>query len=168
MSEVTIVPATPADVPVVLDLVRALADYEKLTHLVRATEADLHRWLFGPAPVAEVVLARAGAATVAFALFFHNFSTFLGKPGLYLEDLFVVPAWRGRGVGQRLLAHLARVAVDRGCGRMEWSVLDWNEPAIRFYTRLGAAPMPEWRICRLTGEALTRVAASDEGRSQPA
>ena len=151
--------AVEADVPVILRLIKALAEYEELTHLVSATEADLHRWLFGPTPVAEVVMARAGDEAVGFALFFHNFSTFLGRPGLYLEDLFVVPEWRGRGVGQALLAHLARVAVERGCGRMEWSVLDWNAPAIRFYTRLGAAPMEEWRICRLTGDALERVAA---------
>jgi GNAT superfamily N-acetyltransferase len=109
--------------------------------------------------MAEVVLAKVDDRAVGFALFFHNFSTFLGKPGLYLEDLFVVPAWRGRGVGRQLLTHLARLTVERGCGRMEWSVLDWNEPAIGFYTRLGAAPMPEWRICRLTGDALERVAA---------
>jgi GNAT superfamily N-acetyltransferase len=162
MSDVRIVPATDADTPVVLQLIKALADYEKLTHLVSATEEDLRTWLFGPRPIIEVVLARADDRAIGFALFFHNFSTFLGRPGLYLEDLFVVPEWRGRGVGEKLLTHLARLAVERGCGRMEWSVLDWNEPAIRFYTRLGAAPMPEWRICRLTGDALTRVAGLGE------
>jgi len=158
MSSVEIRVAVEADVPVVLELIKALADYEKLTHLVSATEDDLRRWLFGPRRIAEVVLARTEERAVGFALFFHNFSTFLGRPGLYLEDLFVVPEWRGRGVGRRLIAHLAAIAVERGCGRMEWSVLDWNEPAIRFYTSLGAAPMPEWRICRLTGDALTRAA----------
>jgi len=158
-NSIRIVRAVPADVPVILRLITALAEYEELTHLVTATEADLARWLFGPKPAAEVVIARSGDDPVGFALFFHNFSTFLGRPGLYLEDLFVVPEWRGRGVGQSLLAHLAAIAVERGCGRMEWSVLDWNEPAIRFYTRLGAAPLDEWRICRLTGDALTRVAA---------
>jgi GNAT superfamily N-acetyltransferase len=157
MPSIEIVPAVEADVPVVLELIKALAEYEKLTHLVSATEDDLRTWLFGPQRIAEVVLARADEQAVGFALFFHNFSTFLGKPGLYLEDLFVIPAWRGRGVGRRLIAHLAALAVERGCGRMEWSVLDWNEPAIRFYTSLGAAPMPEWRICRLTGEALRRA-----------
>jgi GNAT superfamily N-acetyltransferase len=159
MSTVHIVPAVEADTPVVLDLIKALADYEQLTHLVSATEDDLRTWLFGPQRVAEVALARVEDRAVGFALYFHNFSTFLGKPGLYLEDLFVVTEWRGRGIGQTLVAHLARIAVERGCGRMEWSVLDWNERAIRFYTRLGAAPMPEWRICRLTGDALSRVAS---------
>jgi len=155
---VEVVPAVEADVPVILELITALAAYENLTHLVSATETDLHTWLFGPKPIAEVMLARSGDVPVGFALFFHNFSTFLGKPGLYLEDLFVIPEWRGRGVGQQLLSRLARIAVERKCGRMEWSVLDWNDPAIRFYTRLGAAPMAEWRICRLTGDALARVA----------
>ena len=162
MTSIHIVPASDADVPVILELIKGLAEYEKLSHLVSATEADLHTWLFGQRPSAEVVIARADAEPVGFALFFHNFSTFLGKPGLYLEDLFVVRQWRGRGVGQMLLSHLARLAVERGCGRMEWSVLDWNEPAIRFYTRLGAAPMEEWRICRLTGDALSRVASMAE------
>lgn len=156
---IRIVPAVDADVPDILRLITALAEYEQLTQLVSATEADLRRWLFGPTPVAEVVIARSDEEAVGFALFFHNFSTFLGRPGLYLEDLFVVAEWRGRGVGRSLLAHLAAIAVERGCGRMEWSVLDWNEPAIRFYTRLGARPMDEWRICRLTGDALMRVAA---------
>jgi GNAT superfamily N-acetyltransferase len=158
MSNVHIMSAVEADVPVILELITALADYEKLTHLVVATEGDLRVSLFGSKPVAEVVLAREEDRAVGFALFFHNFSTFLGKPGLYLEDLFVVPEWRGQGVGERLITHLARLAVERNCGRMEWSVLAWNEPAIRFYTRLGAPPMPDWRICRLTGDPLTRVA----------
>jgi len=156
---VTIVPATPADVPTILDLIRALAEYEKLSHEVVATEADIDRWLFGGRPVAEVILARSETTTVGFALFFHNFSTFLGRPGIYLEDLFVLPDWRGQGVGRLLLTSLARLAVERGCGRLEWSVLGWNEPAIGFYLRMGARVMDEWRICRLTGEALGRVAA---------
>ena len=159
MVPVTIVPAVEGDVPVILDLIKALAEYEKLSHQVSATEDDLRTWLFGPKPVAEVMLARAHGRAIGFALFFYNFSTFLGRPGLYLEDLFVVAEWRGRGVGRRLLTHLARIAVDRRCGRMEWSVLQWNEPAVKFYTNLGAAPMPDWRICRLTGDTLLRAAA---------
>jgi GNAT superfamily N-acetyltransferase len=163
LGPINIVPAVEADVPVILALIRALADYERLTHLVSATEADLHTWVFGPQRIAEVVLARAGADAVGFALFFHNFSTFLGRPGLYLEDLFVVPEWRGRGVGQQLIAHLANIAVARNCGRMEWSVLEWNEPAVRFYTRIGAVPMRDWRTFRLEGEALTHVAQTRRG-----
>ena len=115
-------------------------------------------WLFGERPAAEVVLAYVDSTVVGFALFFHNFSTFLGRPGLYLEDLFVLPEWRSRGIGQRLLAHLAELAVERGCGRMEWTVLDWNEPALRFYERMGARVMKEWKLCRLTGDSLTRAA----------
>jgi GNAT superfamily N-acetyltransferase len=163
LGPINIVPAVEADVPVILALIRALADYERLTHLVSATEADLHTWVFGPQRIAEVVLARAGADAVGFALFFHNFSTFLGRPGLYLEDLFVVPEWRGRGVGQQLIAHLANIAVARNSGRMEWSVLEWNEPAVRFYTRIGAVPMLDWRTFRLEGEALTHVAQTRRG-----
>jgi GNAT superfamily N-acetyltransferase len=145
-------------VPVILELIKALAEYERLSHQVVATEEDLRTWLFGERPVAEVVLARTSESVVGFALFHHNFSTFLGRPGLYLEDLFVVPEWRGRGIGRLLLSRLAKMAVQRGCGRMEWSVLDWNEPAVGFYQRLGATVMEEWRICRLTGDALARVA----------
>jgi GNAT superfamily N-acetyltransferase len=157
---VRIVPAREEDVPVVLGLIKGLAEYEKLAHEVVATENDLRESLFGSRPVAEVVLAYAGDLPIGFALFFHNFSTFLGRRGLYLEDLFVVPEWRGRGIGRRLLAHLARMAVERGCGRVEWAVLDWNEPAVGFYRRLGALVMDDWRICRLTGEALAGVASS--------
>ena len=146
------------DVPIVLSLIAALADYEKLSHEVVATEADLRRWLFGERPAAEVVIAWTGDRAVGFALFFHNFSTFLGRPGLYLEDLFVIPDWRGQGIGRRLLAHLAALAVERGCGRLEWSVLDWNTPAIGFYRRLGAVVMDDWRICRVTGDALATLA----------
>jgi GNAT superfamily N-acetyltransferase len=155
---VTIVPAGERDVPAILALIRALAEYERLSHEVIATEADIRRGLFGPRPYAEVILAREGADTVGFALFFHNYSTFLGKPGLYLEDLFVLPDRRGHGYGKALLTALARIAVDRGCGRFEWSVLDWNKPAIGFYRRMGAQVMEEWRICRVTGEALARLA----------
>jgi GNAT superfamily N-acetyltransferase len=147
-------------VPVILELIKALAEYERLSHQVVATEEDLRTWLFGERPVAEVVLARTSESVVGFALFHHNFSTFLGRPGLYLEDLFVVPEWRGRGIGRLLLSRLAKMAVQRGCGRMEWSVLDWNEPAVGFYQRLGATVMEEWRICRLTGDALARVAGA--------
>jgi GNAT superfamily N-acetyltransferase len=150
-------PARPRDVPRILALVRALAEYEKLTHLVSGTEAQLHEELFGPRPVIECVLGREGEEAVGFALFFHNFSTFLARRGLYLEDLFVVPAARGRGYGKALMLHLARLAVDRGCGRFEWSVLDWNQPSIDFYKSLGADMLPDWRICRLTGDALTRL-----------
>jgi GNAT superfamily N-acetyltransferase len=159
MDNLRIVPAGPDDVPVILALIRALGEYERLSHEVVATEEQLRTHLFSERPVAEVVLAYVGETVVGFALFFHNFSTFLGRPGLYLEDLFVVPEWRGRGIGKRLLVHLAELAVERGCGRMEWNVLDWNEPAIRFYERMGARIMKEWKLCRLTGESLKRVAA---------
>jgi GNAT superfamily N-acetyltransferase len=146
-------------VPVILQLIRGLAEYEQLTDQLVATEADLHAALFGARPVVEAVLAFSGDEPIGFALFFQNFSTFLGRPGLYLEDLFVIPERRGHGVGRRLLTHLARIAVERKCGRMEWSVLEWNEPAIGFYRRLGASVLHDWRVCRLTGDALTRVAA---------
>ena len=159
MDNLRIVPARPDDVPVILALIRALGEYERLSHEVVATEEQLRAHLFRERPVAEVVLAYVDETVVGFALFFHNFSTFLGRPGLYLEDLFVVPEWRGRGIGKRLLVHLAELAVERGCGRMEWNVLDWNEPAIRFYERMGARIMKEWKLCRLTGESLSRVAA---------
>jgi GNAT superfamily N-acetyltransferase len=126
---------------------------------VVATEDDLRASLFGARPLAEVVIAWAGEEAIGFALFFHNYSTFLGRPGLYLEDLFVVPAWRRQGVGRRLLVHLAQLAVARGCVRFEWSVLSWNDPAVGFYRRLGATVMDDWRICRVTGEALERLAS---------
>lgn len=155
---VRIDPATPADVPLVLSLIRALAEYEKLTHVCVATEADLAASLFGPRPHAEVLIARIGGEAAGFALFFHNYSTFLGKPGLYLEDVFVRPEFRRRGVGRALLVRLAQIARDRGCGRMEWSVLDWNELAIGFYRQLGADVLPDWRICRVAGDALGRLA----------
>jgi len=142
-------------------MIRGLAEYERLSQQAVATEESIRASLFGPRPFAEVVLASSGSTPVGFALFFHNFSTFLGRPGLYLEDLFVLPEWRGRGVGRRLLTHLASIAVERGCGRMEWAVLDWNESAIGFYRRLGAQMLDDWRICRLTGDALDRAAALD-------
>jgi len=160
---VRIEPAGPADVPEILELIRGLAVYEKLEHQVVATEEGLRETLFGDRPVAEVVFARVGGRTAGFALFFHNYSTFLGQPGIYLEDLFVRPEFRGRGCGRALLAHLAALAVTRRCGRLEWAVLDWNEPAIGFYRKLGAQPMDEWTVFRLTGESLERLAGSAGG-----
>lgn len=150
--------ATEDDIPIVLRFIRQLADYERLSHEVVASEELLRRNLFGTRPVAEVVLGHYEQRAVAFAVFFHNFSTFLGKPGLYLEDLFVVPEMRGKGFGQQMLTYLARLALERNCGRFEWSVLDWNDPAIRFYKNLGAVPMNEWTVFRLTGKALERLA----------
>ncbi len=159
MNEFRILRATPPDVPAILAMIRGLAEYERLTHLFVATEADIFEALFGEKPAAEVVLAWEGDEVVGFALFFRNFSTFLGRPGLYLEDLFVLPAKRGRGYGRALLIHLARLAVERGCGRFEWTVLDWNAPSIRFYQALGASVLPDWRITRVTGSALAELAA---------
>jgi GNAT superfamily N-acetyltransferase len=163
----SILPARHEDIPHLLKLIGELAEYEKLAHLLEVNTACLERDLFGPAPAAEAVLlwvrgdAICGAGhevPAAFALFFHNYSTFLGKRGLWLEDLFVRPAWRQRGFGKALLRHLAQIAVERGCGRFEWSVLDWNTPAIRFYETLGATVMPDWRIARATGGALRTMA----------
>lgn len=153
--------ATRTDVPLILEFIRGLADYEQLSGDVVATEAKLAATLFptdGAAPAAHCVLAFADGAPAGFALFFFNYSTFLAAPGLYLEDLFVRPEFRGRGYGKALLLHLAKIANARGCGRMEWSVLDWNQPAIDFYESLGARRLKEWQICRLTGEALARYA----------
>jgi len=150
--------ATSADVPVIAELIRGLARFEKLEHEVVMTEDLLATALFGQRPYAEVLLAVDEDRPVGFALFFHNFSTFLGRPGIYLEDLFVVPEDRGSGIGRALLEHLARLAVDRGCGRLEWAVLDWNRDAISFYERLGARPNSDWTVYRLTGEALTALA----------
>lgn len=153
--------ATRQDVPTILACIRALADYEKLTHECVATEKQLTRTLFpadGTAPAAHCVLAHVGETPAGFALYFFNYSTFLARPGLYLEDLFVHPEFRGRGIGKALLLHLAKLANARGCGRMEWTVLDWNQPAIDFYESLGARRMKEWQICRLTGDALARYA----------
>jgi GNAT superfamily N-acetyltransferase len=152
---------------VILRCIRGLAEFERLGHEVQATEDDVRESLFGARPAAEVVIAWAGDEPAGFALFFHNYSTFVARRGLYLEDLFVLPEYRGQGLGRRLLAHLARVAVDRRCGRFEWAVLDWNENAIAVYRRIGAQPMDDWTVYRLTGEALTtlaREAATDETR----
>jgi GNAT superfamily N-acetyltransferase len=158
--DITIVPARESDVPVILQMIKGLAEYERLSHQVVATEDSLRETLFGPRPAAEVVLAYHRDEPIGFALFFHNYSTFMGRPGLYLEDLFVVPSRRGHGVGKLLLTHLASIAVERRCGRMEWAVLDWNESAIVVYKRLGASMLDHRRICRLTGDALVRAAAA--------
>jgi len=147
-------PAELADVPVVASLIRQLARFEKLEHEVVLTEELLKAGLFGARPYAEALLAEEDGQAIGFALFYHNFSTFLARPGMYLEDLFLLPDHRGRGVGRALLAHLARIAVERGCGRLEWAVLNWNQEAVRFYERLGARPNSEWTVYRLTGEAL--------------
>jgi GNAT superfamily N-acetyltransferase len=152
-------PAEPRDVPAIVGLIRELAVYERLEHMMQATPEKLHPHLFGARPVAEAVVAEIDGSVVGFALFFTNFSTFLAQPGLYLEDLYVQPAHRRTGLGQALLKHLGSLAVQRGCGRFEWSVLDWNEDAIRFYERMGATVMSDWRICRVTGEALERFSA---------
>ncbi|HET7040887.1 MAG TPA: GNAT family N-acetyltransferase [Gemmatimonadales bacterium] len=156
----TIRPATRGDVPLVLDLIRGLAEYEKLAHECVATEARLTETLFGARPQAEVLIASADGAAAGFALFFPNYSTFLARQGIYLEDLFVKPEFRGRGIGKALLARLAQLAVERGCGRLEWSVLDWNVDAIRFYQSLGAKAMDDWTVYRVTGEALGRLAGA--------
>jgi len=151
--------ATERDVPVILEMIRALADYERMSADVVATEAGLRASLFGPTPEAEVIIAYAGDEPAGFALFFHNYSTFLGRRVRYLEDLFVKPAFRGLGLGKRLLVELARLAVERRCGRFEWCVLDWNEPAIGFYKKLGAVPQDEWTTFRVVGAALERLAS---------
>lgn len=152
-------PATPTDVPTIAKLIRDLADYEKLLHAVVLKEADLRDHLFGPRKYAEVLLAEDAGMVVGFALFFHNYSTFRAKHGIYLEDLFVVPEARGKGHGKALLVALAKLAVERDCARVEWSVLNWNEPSIQFYKSLGAKPMDEWTVYRLTDYALTKLAA---------
>lgn len=165
--------AEPRDLNAIVALIGELAKFESLTHQLQVTPEKLAPHLFGPKPVAEALVAEvasvadaqsgasgaSGATVAAFALFFTNFSTFLARPGLYLEDLYVQPAHRGRGIGKALLTRLAQTALERGCGRFEWSVLDWNEPAIRFYGGMGATVMPDWRICRVTGEALARLGA---------
>ena len=150
----TLRPAELKDVVAIVGLIRGLAEFEKLSHLLEVTPEKLRPHLFGPKPAAEAFVAEAAGEVVAFALFFTNFSTFLAQPGIYLEDLYVTPAYRGRGIGEAMLTRLARLAVERGCGRFEWSVLDWNENAIRFYQRMGATVMPDWRICRIAGDAL--------------
>jgi GNAT superfamily N-acetyltransferase len=158
---ISIAPANERDVPTILNFIRQLAEYEKLSHLVMATETNIHEHVFGPNPVAEVLLAYWNEEPVGFALYLRNFSTFLGQAGIYLEDLFVEPQHRGKGIGKALLARLAKIAVERGYGRLEWAVLDWNEPSIKFYRGLGAVPLDEWTAYRLTGDALTRLAASE-------
>lgn len=152
--------AAEADVPLILAFIRKLAEYERLSHEVVADEGQLRESLFGSRPSAEVLLAHLGNDPAGFAVFFQNFSTFLGKPGIYLEDLFVEPSHRGRGIGKALLAHVAKLAMDRGCARLSWAVLDWNQPSIDFYRSLGAVPLGDWTVFRLTGEALQRLGAS--------
>ena len=153
--------ATEADAPLVFSMICELAEYEKLTHQVSATEEQIRATLFGDKPSADVLLAYWDSECAGFALFFPNYSTFLGQPGIYLEDLFVKPHLRGKGIGKALLRRIASMAGERGCGRVEWSVLDWNEPSIQFYRKLGAVPLSDWTQYRLTGEALQRLAAND-------
>jgi GNAT superfamily N-acetyltransferase len=153
-------PATQADLPLIAQLIRDLADYEKLAHEVRFDPAVLGAKLFGPRPYAEVAIGEIGGVAQGFALFFHNFSTFEGRPGIYLEDLFVRPVARGSGLGKALLAHLAALALERDCARLEWSVLDWNAPAIGFYRKLGARLMDEWTVMRVDGPALAQLGAA--------
>jgi GNAT superfamily N-acetyltransferase len=159
-------PARVEDVPIILELIRDLATYERAPNEVTATEQQLVDVLFGTRPAAEVLLALEGKSPVGFAVFFHNFSTWLGRPGLYLEDLFVKPDKRGKGYGRALLVDLAKIARDRGCGRMEWAVLDWNEPAIKFYRALGAKPMDEWTVFRLTREGIARLAQAEKAEQE--
>jgi GNAT superfamily N-acetyltransferase len=158
LPDFTLRPAELRDVVPIVGLIRELAEFEKLTHLLQVTPERLRPHLFGEKPAAEALVAEVDGEVVAFALFFTNFSTFLAQPGLYLEDLYVKPSQRGKGVGEALLNRLGRLAVERGYGRFEWSVLDWNESAIRFYERMGATVMPDWRICRIAGDALASFA----------
>ena len=161
-SSITTRSATPADVPALFSLIRALADYEKLSDAVTGSPEQLADHLFGVRPYIEVIVAARADQVVGFVLFFHSYSTFLTKPGIYLEDLFVLPDYRSQGIGKALLTHLARLAVDRDCGRLEWSVLDWNQPAIGFYKRMGATLLPDWRTCRVTGNALITMAQQND------
>jgi GNAT superfamily N-acetyltransferase len=154
----TVRPATSSDVSAIFDLICALAEYEQLLHLVEGSAEALGEHLFGDRPCVEAIVAQWEQKTVGFALFFTNYSTFLTKPGIYLEDLFVLPEYRRRGIAKAMLIYIARLACDRGAGRLEWSVLDWNDPAIDFYKSIGASIMEEWRICRVTGEAISRLA----------
>jgi GNAT superfamily N-acetyltransferase len=151
---ITVRPATEADAGIILNFIRALAEYEKLTDMVIATERCLRKYLFGPHPVAQALIGSLDGSPVGFALFFQTFSTFLAKPGIYLEDLFVIPTARGKGVGHALLREVARIAIARDCGRLEWAVLNWNDPAIEFYEKLGARPLDDWTIYRITGDTL--------------
>jgi GNAT superfamily N-acetyltransferase len=153
--------ATPDDVPTIFALIQALAAYEQLSHAVTGSPDALHAHLFGQRRYAEVVLAEAAGTVAGLALFFYNYSTFLTKPGLYLEDLFVLPDYRQQGIGKALLIHLAKRAIAEGCGRLEWSVLDWNAPAIAFYEKMGATVLPDWRICRVTEEGLAQMVGVD-------
>ena len=157
-SEFRLRKAAVGDLPDVMCCIRGIAEYEGLSHEVVATEVGLRQSLFGDPPAAEVVLAYAGEELAGFAVYFHNFSTFAGRRGMYLEDLFVFPQFRRKGLGRKLLAYVARAAVERDCGRFEWAALDWNETAISFYTRLGARPMDEWTVYRMTGDALAQLA----------
>jgi GNAT superfamily N-acetyltransferase len=166
-SDFEIRPARVEDVPVILELIRELATYERAPDEVTATEEQLVDVLFGKRPAAEVLLAFEGKSPVGFAVFFYNFSTWLGRPGLYLEDLFVKPEKRGKGYGRALLVDLAKIARDRGCGRMEWAVLDWNEPAIKFYRALGAKPMDAWTVFRLTRDGIAELAKSEPITKEP-
>ena len=158
MTNIHIEPASETDIPLIFTLIKEFAEYMRLSHEVAATEESLRETLFGSKQYAEVILARLDNQPAGFAIFFHNFSTFLGKPGLYLEDLFVLPKYRGMGIGKALLIYLAKLAVERGCGRFEWSVLDWNESAIEFYKRLGAVPLEDVTVFRITGETLKKLA----------
>jgi GNAT superfamily N-acetyltransferase len=157
-TSLTLRPATLADIPTIFQLIQALAEYEKLSHAVTGSIQQLQEHLFGPRPYAEAILAKWEQHPVGFALFFHTYSTFLTQPSLYLEDIFVLPDYRRQGIGEALIRSLAQTAVERGCGRLEWSVLDWNAPAIAFYDKLGATLLHEWRICRLTGKSLHQLA----------
>jgi len=163
MKDFRIEKATEKDIPLILSFIRQLAEYERLSDAVSADADALRKSLFGSRPTAEVVFGYHNNVPVAFAVFFQNFSTFLAKPGLYLEDVFVIPQMRGKGFGRAILVYLAKLALERGCGRFEWSVLDWNETAIKFYKDLGAVPMDEWTVFRVTGEALGRLAGKKEG-----
>jgi GNAT superfamily N-acetyltransferase len=158
---ISIAPADERDVPIILGFIRKLAEYEKLSHMVVATEAHIREHVFGSNPVAEVLLAYWDEVPVGFALYFRNFSTFLGQVGIYLEDLFVEPEHRGKGIGKALLIRLAQIAIERGYGRLDWAVLDWNAPSIEFYRSLGADPLDAWTGYRLTGDALSRLALGD-------
>lgn len=158
-SELILRPAEAGDVETLFNLIQALAEYEKLSHAVTGSAEALKAHLFGAQPYAEAILAEYAGKAVGFALFFHNYSTFLTKPGIYLEDLFVLPEFRRKGIGKAILKYLAQLAVERNCGRLEWSVLDWNEPAIAFYEKLGATVLPDWRICRVTENSLFQLAA---------
>ena len=161
MADIHVRAATPDDVPLIVTFIHELAVYEKLAHLVVTSEADMHAALFGERAVVEALMASVDGDAVGYALFFPNFSTFLGKPGVYLEDLYVRPGARGVGAGRKLIQHLAGIVVERGWGRLEWSVLDWNEPSIAFYKKMGAIAMDEWTVFRVTGQALHRLASAD-------